>query len=408
MMPIRCRSVCVGLLAVAACGALSLKTLAQGPASPAGRVPVFEVDPTWPKLPNNWVLGTVSSIAVDSHDNVWIFHRPKSVPAAQKEHAAPAVVELDTNGKFVRAWGGPGDGFDWPDTEHGIFVDGKDNVWLTGSGVTAKPEPREDDMVLKFSTAGKFLKEIGGRTKSKGNYDTENLNRPADVFLYAKTNELFVGDGYGNRRVIVFDADSGKFKRMWGAFGNPPDNGPSGPSGAPTPELVAKLPVGTPERGSPQFGYRVHGLKISNDGLVYVCDRVIKRIQVFTVDGKYVAQAFINRDAPSFDGTASGLAFSGDPAQEFLYVADYGNSHIVVLNRKTLQVLYQFGMRTSKPGDLQSPHNMASDSKGNLYTAEVVPGNRAQKYLFKGVSSTLPPNALTAAQLADATGIAVR
>jgi DNA-binding beta-propeller fold protein YncE len=281
-------------------------------------------------------------------------------------------------------------------------VDYNDNVWVSGSGVTTTPTLRRDDMVLKFTNTGKFLLQIGGRTLNQGNFDTKSLNRPADVVVYQKTNELFVGDGYGNRRVIVYDADTGAFKRMWGAFGNPPDNGPPGPASAPTPEDVAKLPVGTEERGSPQFGYRIHGLKISNDGLVYVADRVIKRVQVFTLDGKYVTQVFINRKLPSFDGTASGLDFSSDPEQQFLYVADYGNSHVVVLNRKTLDVLYQFGSLTAKPGDLQHPHNVTTDSKGNLYVAEVSPGNRAQKFVFKGLSSTPPTNALTAAQLAEA------
>ena len=139
----------------------------------------------------------------------------------------------------------------------------------------------------------------------------------------------------------------------------------------------------------------MHAIKISNDGLVYVADRSNRRVQVFTPDGKYVNQAFINRSGPA-NGSAAGLGFSPDAQQQFLYVSDLGNSHVVVLDRRTLQLLYQFGVRGTGPGDFQSPHHLAVDSKGNLYTAEVNPGNRAQKFLFKGMSSTPPPNALTA------------
>ena len=154
----------------------------------------------------------------------------------------------------------------------------------------------------------------------------------------------------------------------------------------------------TEGQGSEHFGNPLHSVKMSNDGIVYVADRSNRRIQVFTPDGKYLTQTFINRAGPA-DGSVAGLAFSPDPQQQFLYAADYGNSHVLVLNRKTLEVLYQFGSRSAKPGDFQGPHHVASDSKGNLYVAEVAPGNRAQKFLFKGMSTTPPPNALTPAQL---------
>jgi hypothetical protein len=351
-------------------------------------MPVFQVDPSWPKLPNNWVVGTVSSVAVDRRDHVWILHRPGTVSANLKAQAAPPVVEFDANGAFVNAWGGAGQGYDWPLTEHGITVDYKDVVWIGGSGVT-------DDMLLKFTTQGKFLKQFGAKGQSKGNADRTNVNRSADVFVYEKTNEAFVADGYGDRRVIVFDADTGAFKRMWGAFGNPPDaDPPSTAAGGPP----APATLDTDGPGSPAFSNPVHALKISNDGLVYVADRSNRRVQVFTPDGKYVTQVFINRGGPS-NGSAAGLGFSPDAQQQFLYVSDLGNSHVVVLDRPTLRVLYQFGIRGAKPGEFQSPHHLAVDSKGNLYTAEVNPGNRAQKFLFTGMSATAPPNALTAAQL---------
>jgi hypothetical protein len=372
----------LGLVVVAAVGLGEIDSRAQGGRQ---RMPVFEVDPSWPKLPNNWVMGTVSSVNVDRHDHVWILQRPRSVPDNLKAQAAPPVLEFDAAGKFLNAWGGPAQGYDWPVTEHGITVDDKDVVWIGGSGVT-------DDMLLKFTTQGKFLKQFGAKGESKGNADQVNVNRPADVFVYQKTNEAFVADGYGNRRVIVLDAETGAFKRMWGAFGHAPDSE--------APSLLAGGPPAPPQldtegAGSQAFSNPVHAIKISNDGIVYVADRSNRRVQLFTPDGKYLTQVFINRAGPS-NSSAAGLGFSPDAQQQFLYVADLGNSHVVVLNRKTLQVLYQFGVRGATPGNFQTPHHLAVDSKGNLYTAEVNPGNRAQRFLFKGLSATPPPNAVIA------------
>jgi hypothetical protein len=374
----------LALLGVVIAAASSQLAIA-GQAGASQSMPVFQVDPSWPpKLPNNWVMGIVSSVTVDRHDHVWILQRPRTVQESLKAQAAPPVLEFGADGKFLNAWGGAGQGYDWPLTEHGITVDYKDVVWIGGSGVT-------DDMLLKFTTQGHFLKQFGAKGQSKGNADQVNVNRSADVFVYRKTNEAFVADGYGDRRVIVFDAETGAFKRMWGAFGNAPDSAP--PSGAPGgPPAPARLDTDGP--GSTTFGNPVHAVKISNDGLVYVADRSNRRVQVFTPDGKYVTQVFINRAGPS-NSSAAGIGFSPDAQQQFLYVADLGNSHLLVLNRKTLRVLYQFGVRGSMPGDFQTPHHLAVDSKGNLYTAEVNPGNRAQKFLFKGLSSTPPPNALT-------------
>jgi DNA-binding beta-propeller fold protein YncE len=398
MLKTTCR-IALGVLLVAiALGRHASTGLAQSPGA-SQRMPVFQVDPVWPKLPNGWVLGIVSSVATDKRDHVWILHRPRTVQEAQKTKAAPAVLEFDAAGGFVRAWGGPASGYDWPGTEHGIIVDHQDNIWIGGSGVT-------DDMLLKFTNTGRFISQIGARGQSKGNADSRNVNRPADLFVHPKTNEAFVADGYGNRRVVVFDAGTGAFKRMWGAFGNAPDGDP--PAGAPGAAggagrgAPAAAPVlDTEDNGSPRFGNPVHAIKISNDGMVYVADRSNRRVQVFTPEGKYVTQSFINRAGPAA-GSAAGLAFSSDPQQEFLYVSDLGNSHLAVLHRKTLQVLYQFGNRGAAPGDFQAPHHLAVDSKGNLYTAEVNPGNRAQRFVFRGLSTTPPPNALTPGQLTSA------
>lgn len=372
------------------------------------KYPVFEVDTNWPVLPNNWVMGNVSKIAVDKHDNVWLIHRPRTVPAGKI--AAPPVVELDKDGKFVQAWGGEGEGYDWPDAEHNVFVDYKDNVWISGSSPSGQSKTkRSDDMIVKFTNNGKFLMQIGGRSVSQGSLDPKSVNKPGDIFVWPKGNELFVSDGYGNRRLIVFDADTGAFKRMWGAFGKPPEDdetsggpGPSGGHGgtADTAEGGgAKKALDTEGDGSPKFASPVHGVLVSNDDIVYVVDRSNRRVQLFTPEGKYLTQIFINRAGPS-SGSASGLAFSPDKAQQFLYISDYGNSHIVIVDRKKLEILYQFGKRGAEPGNFQGIHHIATDSKGNIYAAEVAPGARAQKFNFKGMSSTLPSNALTADDLA--------
>jgi len=383
---------------------------AQAPAG-AANMPVFEVDPSWPAIPNNWVFGVVSSVTVDKRDHVWIFQRPETVPENLRARSAPPVLEYDANGKFLNAWGGPGAGHDWPVTEHGITVDvDKNTVWLGGSGVS-------DDFLLKYDLKGTFVKEFFAKGISKGNADTKALNRPSDAFIYAKTNEVFISDGYGNRRVIVLDAETGAFKRMWAAFGNPPDSNPPAGGfgggggaregrgagreggrqggGAQAPARAAFPQEGN---GPDTFGNPVHAIKISNDGLVYVADRSNRRIQIFTPDGKYLKQVFINRALPS-QGTAAGIAFSSDKDQTFMYVSDLGNSHMLVLDRKKLEVLYEFGPMGTKPGEFRAPHQISVDSKGNLYTAEVNPGNRAQKVMLKGMSKTIPANALSAAQL---------
>src|SRR5215831_6990343 len=263
----------VGLVAIIlGQGGLVTSVAAQALQAKTRDIPKFEVDPSWPKLPDKWVWGQVSSVSIDEQGHAWILQRPSTVRADQKSKAAPPVLEFDEAGNFVQGWGGPGAGYDWPETEHGIYVDPKGFVWL------------------------------GRKGQSKGNKDTQNVNMAADTFVYAKTNELFVADGYGNKRVIVFDPDTGAFKRMWGAFGNLPadpapaagqEQGQRGGRGQdPNRTLATEFSPNDP--GPPQFN-TVHGIKVSTDGLVYVADRGGKRVQVFTTDGKFLNQVWIDR-----------------------------------------------------------------------------------------------------------------
>lgn len=341
--------------------------------SPSARppAPAFRAEPSWPAIPNNWILGEVSSIAVGPQDHVWILHRPRTVPADQQSRAAPPALEFDANGRFIRGWGGQANGYDWPQREHGIYIDPKGFVWVGGNNGYGTPAPPgdSDDMLLKFTGSGEFVLQVGHRNQSKGNADTQNLHQPADAFLYPATNELFIADGYGNQRVIVLDAESGKFKRMWGAFGNTPEA-----PGSTAPPVSAD--------GPPQFGL-VHSIKVSNDGLVYVADRSNHRIQVFTTDGKFVKQVFVGTNGQ----TAAGLAFSPDSQQQFVYVANLGDAQIAVLDRKTLEVVSIFGRRGSNSGEFNILHHLAVDSKGNIYTAEIGTNRRAQKFVFTGLGS---------------------
>jgi hypothetical protein len=367
--------------------------------APMGEMPRFEPDPSWPKIPNGWVLGQVASAATDEQDNVWVLHRPRTVRADQK--TAPPVMEFDSAGKYLQGWGGPGDGYDWPKTEHGIYVDYKGFVWVGGSG--------NEDQILKFTKAGKFVMQLGKGGQKKTNQDTKNFWKPADVFVYPKTNELFVADGYGNKRIIVFDADTGAYKRMWGAFGNTPtDDPPAAPEaaaagvgrggagggrGAGRSNRVPAKELPPSDPGPPQFS-TVHGVKVSNDGLVYVSDRGGRRVQVFTVDGKFVTQAFVDRWCEAVGQgcgngqTVASTAFSPDPAQRFLYVASRSPARIWVYERKTMQPLYSFGKPGVAPGEFYVLHHMTTDSKGNLYTSEVEDGHRIQKFVFKGLSAS--------------------
>jgi len=264
--------------------------------------PRFEVNPLWPKpLPNHWIMGQTIGVSVDANDHIWIIHRAGSLepgelhattnpPTAQCCAPAPPILEFDEEGNLLRHWGGPGDGYDWPVNNHGITIDYKGNVWIGGNGRGQPPgagrrggrgqtdtlDERQvggvqgyfnDSMILKFTQDGKFLMQIGKPGQSKGSNDTENLRLPAKTFVDKETNEVYVADGYGNHRVIVYDAETGKYKRHWGAYGHRPEDTDMGryDPDAPPPQ---------------QFRNPVHCADLSVDRLLYVCDRVNDRIQV--------------------------------------------------------------------------------------------------------------------------------
>jgi DNA-binding beta-propeller fold protein YncE len=356
-------------VAALAAGAGCAQAEPPGRAGDAGGVPSFRVEPAWPTIPNGWQFGEVASVSIDAQDHVWILQRPGSLSAEEAPRAAPPVLEFDAAGRFVQAWGGPGEGYEWPESEHGIHVDPAGHVWIGGNGA-------KDHQILKFTKAGAFVMQIGRAGQSTGNADTGNLNQPADAFVHAPTNELFVADGYGNRRVIVFDAETGGFKRMWGAFGNPPTDGAPNPAD----------PDADPD-GAPQFVQPVHAVRVSNDGQVYVSDRGGKRVQVFRLDGTYVTQVFIGRDceAPECGNgtTAASTTFSTDPAQRFLYVANRSQAKVMVFDRETLTLLDEFGQWGSAPGDFGTLHHMGADSNGNLYVTEVTPVSPANRRVQK-------------------------
>ncbi len=358
--------------------------LAWSGAQAATPHPVFKVDPNWPKeMPHGYIFGPSGGVTVDSHDNVWVYSRPTGLritlmnpPNETSGTAAPSVVEIAPDGKFIQGWGGrlamseaERERFDWPVQEHGIAVDTKGNVWVCGNGRDARTG-RDDDQCIKFTNDGKFLMQIGKSGKSKGSLDTENLGHPSQPVYWAKANELFVSDGYVNRRVYVADADTGKFKRMWGAYGKTPDdNAPRDRKYDPVPQ---------------QFNL-LHGMTVAKDGTVYVADRNSNRVQAFTNDGKFLKEAWVAPGTPQGDfGTAFGVALSGDKAQRFLYVADGHNERVRVLDRQSLQEVSSFGHAGPYPGQFSNIHVIASDSKGNVYVGDG--GGRFQKFVYQGLS----------------------
>lgn len=367
----------IGVLGLCLAGVLS----GCGPAdnaTPEGPVaPRFAVDPLWPKpLPNHWIIGSTVGVTVDSRDHVWIIHTRSSLndreakagvltPPGECCTPAPPVLEFDAQGNLVGSWGGPGEGYDWPTTNHGIAVDPLDNVWIGGNGP-------DDAHLLKFTRNGQFLLQMGKPGGNNGSRDTTNFGRAAKVSFDVAANEAFVADGYLNRRVAVLDMSSGVMKRYWGAYGNPPDDT----------DLGAYDPDAPP---APQFRNPVHCAEPTLDGLVYVCDRVNDRIQVFGKDGSFVSEL---RVAPQTRGGGSvwDIAFSRDAAQTYLYLADGGNERVWIIDRATLQILTSFGDGGRQPGQFFGVHSIATDSQGNVYTTETFEGKRLQRFVNLGLA----------------------
>ena len=352
-----------GLAAVVVLARPGLLARAQN-ASTSPRAPDFTVDRSWPKpLPNNWTLGPVSGVSVDKRDHIWIIHRVEPVKQAGGV-PAPPVIEFDAEGNVVQTWGGPGAGYEWPEQVHGITVDAKDRVWITGNG-------DKDAQILTFTRAGGFLHQIGHQGKNGGSNDTANLGRSTQVRFDADANEIFVSDGEmnENHRVIVFDADSGAYKRHWGAYGERPDDS----------AVVARFnPSGPPPR---QFSGAVHCLRIDRDGMVYVCDRGNSRFQMFRKNGTFVKEVFIAKETAGA-GSVWDIEFS--PDQRFMYVADGSNQKVWILLRDTQQVVGSFGGPGQDAGLFAtSLHDIAVDSKGNIYTGEAASGGRVQKFSLK-------------------------
>lgn len=344
----------------------------------AADIPKFEVEASWPKpLPNNWLMGQVGGITSDAQGHIWVLQRPRSLTDDEKGAAltpprskccipAPPVLEFDTEGNLLRSWGGPGDGYEWVGNEHGIEVDDKGFVWITGNAAT-------DGVVLKFTSDGKFVGKIGSIGPSKGSNDTTQLSRPAETMVDEAAREIYIADGYGNRRVIVFDADNLSYKRHWGAYGNKPNDDKQAP-------YDPKAPV------AQQFANPVHCVKITNDGLVYVCDRINNRIQVFRKDGSFVNEWFFEKNTLG-NGAVWDLAIWPDPKQTYLLSGDGENNEIRVLKRDDGSVVGSFGRSGRNAGQFHWIHAMTVDPRGNVYTAEVDTGKRIQK--FKLISDAL-------------------
>jgi DNA-binding beta-propeller fold protein YncE len=370
----RARSLRALATAALAFAALSLAP----PSSRAADIPRFEVDASWPKpLPNNWILGQVGGITTDKDGHVWVIHRPRSLTDDEKGAAlnpprskccvsAPPVLEFDAAGNLLRSWGGPGEGYEWVGREHGIEVSDDGFVWVGGN-------LDNDNAILKFTTDGKFVMQIGKIAPSKGSNDTTQLGKPAETAIDKDANEIYVADGYGNRRVIVFDATTGAYKRHWGAYGNKPND-----------DKQAAYDPNAPV--SQQFANPVHCVKLANDGLVYVCDRINNRVQVFKKDGSFVKEWFYEK-ATLGNGAVWDLAVWPDPKQTWLLTADGENNEIRVINRDDGKVVGTFGRNGRQAGQFHWIHAMAVDAKGNVYTAEVDTGKRIQK--FRLVSDAL-------------------
>ncbi|MEQ1897810.1 MAG: hypothetical protein ABL971_10550 [Vicinamibacterales bacterium] len=392
-VPRSTRAFALLLALTAGAAGLSAGQASKKASGKAQMMPAFRYDPAWPKeLPKKWIIGSVGAVFVDAKDHIWIAQRPGATTNLSERFGlqgfseccfpAPPVIEFDQAGNVVQAWGlihdqkgvplgpqvsGPYPEGAWPTSEHGIAVDYKGNVWVDSSTPPSS--------LLKLSHDGMLLLRIG-QAQGKKSSDTANLGGPTSILVDPKTNEVFVADGYENRRVIVFDADSGAYKRHWGAYGRPP-------SDEPTPATQEGAVFDVVKRRE-QFDH-VHCLTEDRDGVLYVCDRANNRVQLFRKDGTYLKEVLIAPETKAF-GSVMSVGFSPG-AQEFMYVADGANHKVWILKRATLEILGAFtgGGSGRGGGQLLVIHSMGVDSKGNLYIGETIPGNRIQRFTFTGM-----------------------
>ena len=363
-------------------------------------VPQYKPVAPWPKpLPNNWMLANAPAMFVDKQDHIWIANRPRQLfpddaagaqnpPFAPCCVPAPSVIEFDAEGNVLKSFGGPNYLPDWPITEHGIFIDGGGNFWIGGNyqppqgtngfnPLTAPiPKPKDtslgDRQVLKLDPTGtKVLLEIGHPSAAPmNNQDTTILGAPAEVFVDDTAHEVYIADGYLNRRIVVYDSNTGAFKRGWGAYGMPLSEISND-----------KAPPHDTEHPDKQFHGTMNGVDISEDGLVYVSDRGGDRVQIFMKDGKFVKEFLISPKTTDGAGTVWSTMFSRDAKQKYLYVADGANGMIRILNREDGMQVGSVGHKGHQAGQFDSVERMGLDSKGNLYVSEVNHNTRLQKFV---------------------------
>lgn len=380
------------LLAVAASSTVHAQVV-EGQAVDENGAPLFRVDPFWPKtLPNNWSMQQVTGISIDDKGHIWFLNRPSKpdpleIIAESDPRAVlccvigPEVVELDQDGNVVNAWGGPDHHPRWPVSIQQVLPDSQGFVWISGT--------RLEDSILKFTRDGEFVWDFGhrpagtGRGRDDDNQNVDILTNKGRFKLDELTNELYIID---QKRLVIYDATTGEFKRGWGGHGMPLSEITNDP-----------IPSYTWDGGPPpeerNFVPDLHFVEISNDRLVYVGERGQNRIQVFTTDGEWQQDIYVRPETPSqrtcrsLDfmpwpcGTMYKMAISTDPEQKYLFVADAANNVIWSVDRRSGETLGYIGGPGRMAGQLNFPNAVAMDANGNLYTGEVSNGKRIQKFV---------------------------
>jgi hypothetical protein len=367
------------LLALGAAMPFILLSVLLGLLAAQPPIPSFTPDPSWPSPPADFKWGQVIGIFADGRGHVWTSSQGR-------------IAEWDPQGMLLQSWDARGPDGKWS-TIHGLFVDHHGYVWTNA---------RESNLTIKFTRTGQVAMVIGAFDKTGGSNDPALMGRPSEIWVDPADNEVFVADGYGNRRIIVFDGATGKYLRHWGAYGRRPQDPPQEAQGPGA--QSAEVPAAPPEQ------FRVpHGIAGSRDGLIYLADRANNRIQVFRQNGEFVREKILRARCgaaekatwaparPCGNEATFSVAVSHDPAQTYLYSADGGSHVITILRRSDLEVVGEFGGPGVAPGQLGRPHNLSVDPSGNLYVAEaagpevkhpqtgatVQAGFRAQKFLLR-------------------------